>query len=181
MSGSKLRIVVASHGWVFIGRYHVTMAEVVLTDAYVIRRWGTSRGLGQLCEGRTEETILDNTGTVRLHPLNVVMTMDCNPDRWRDLYPEIPAETPLPEPSGIQIVIASHGWVLVGQTDRSINEISISNSRVIRRWGTTEGLGQIALNGPTSETILDPSGTVRIHPLGVVATIDCVDARWSTY
>ena len=75
-----------------------------------------------------------------------------------------------------QIVIAQRGWVFVGDVTRAENEVVIENAAVVRRWGTTAGLGQLAENGPTADTRLDPCPTVRIHPLAIVATMDC--AEW---
>ena len=75
-----------------------------------------------------------------------------------------------------QIVIAQRGWVFVGSVTRSENEVVIEDAAVVRRWGTTAGLGQLAAKGPTADTRLDPCPTVRIHPLAVVAMMDC--AEW---
>ena len=75
-----------------------------------------------------------------------------------------------------QIVIAQRGWVFVGNVTRTENEVLIEDAAVVRRWGTTRGLGQLAAEGPTPTTILDPCPTVRIHPLAIVATMDC--APW---
>lgn len=72
-----------------------------------------------------------------------------------------------------QIVIAQRGWVFVGDVTRTEADVVIENVAVIRRWGTTDGLGQLARSGPTQATRLDPCPTVRIHPLAVVATMDC--------
>jgi len=71
------------------------------------------------------------------------------------------------------IVIAQRGWVFVGDVTRTESEVVIENAAVVRRWGTTAGLGQLAETGPTSDTRLDPCPTVRIHPLAIVATMDC--------
>lgn len=75
-----------------------------------------------------------------------------------------------------QIVIAQRGWVFIGEVTRSESEVVIESAAVVRRWGTTDGLGQLAQSGPTAETRLDPCPTVRIHPLAIVATMDC--AEW---
>lgn len=75
-----------------------------------------------------------------------------------------------------QIVIAQRGWIFVGDVTRAENEVVIENAAVVRRWGTTRGLGQIASEGPTPSSILDPCPTVRIHPLSVVASMDV--ASW---
>ena len=75
-----------------------------------------------------------------------------------------------------QIVIAQRGWVFVGDVTRTESEVTIENAAVVRRWGTTAGLGQLAQHGPADETRLDPCPTVRIHPLAVIATMDC--ASW---
>lgn len=75
-----------------------------------------------------------------------------------------------------QIVISQRGWVFVGDVTRTGNEVVIENAAVVRRWGTTRGLGQLAQEGPTQNTILDFCPQVRIHTLSVVATMDC--APW---
>jgi hypothetical protein len=71
-----------------------------------------------------------------------------------------------------QIVILQRGWIVVGDVTREGNDVVVSNSSVIRRWGTKNGIGQLALAGPTSETILDPLGRIESHELAVVGRID---------
>lgn len=78
-----------------------------------------------------------------------------------------------------QIVIAQRGWVFVGDVARSGEEVSIANAQCIRRWGTTKGLGELAKNGPQRNTVLDDMGTVRMHALAVVASIDCEADKWA--
>ena len=67
--GTK-RIIVADRGWVFIGDCEdMPDGTVTIRDAKNIRKWGTSKGLGQLCTGPTSETIADMAGTVRCAPI----------------------------------------------------------------------------------------------------------------
>jgi len=77
-----------------------------------------------------------------------------------------------------QIVIAQRGWVFVGDVERSGDDVTINNAKCIRRWGTTKGLGEIAMNGPTKSTVLDDIGTVRLHELAVVASLDVEASKW---
>lgn len=77
------------------------------------------------------------------------------------------------EPMTRQIVITEGRWNFVGNTSRDENgDLVISDTSVIRYWGTTMGLGQLALEGPTDKTKLDPCGTVRIPASAVIATMD---------
>ena len=77
-----------------------------------------------------------------------------------------------------QIVIAQRGWVFVGDVTTNGDNVTIENAQCIRRWGATRGLGEIAKNGPTASTKLDDFGTVRLHALAVVATLDCEAGKW---
>lgn len=74
------RILVLQRGWVVVGKYSETGDECILTDASVIRRWGTTKGLGELINGPLESTVLDPCGTVRAHKLAVVMQIECQ--KW---------------------------------------------------------------------------------------------------
>lgn len=79
---SNIRIVVAQRGWVFVGRFAREDHEIVLRDAKNIRRWGTKKGLGELYSGPKRETVLDEAGTVRLHPLQIIATIDVDAKSW---------------------------------------------------------------------------------------------------
>ena len=78
----------------------------------------------------------------------------------------------------IRIVVLHRGHVIVGRYERSGDDVVVSNASVIRVWGTTRGLGEIATGGPTAKTVLDPCGTVRVHSLAVILTIDCEGKKW---
>ena len=74
------RIVVLQRGWIVVGDWTQTGEEVELTDASVIRVWGTTNGLGELRQGPTSKTVLDPCGTLRFHVLTVVLSMIV--DKW---------------------------------------------------------------------------------------------------
>lgn len=82
----------------------------------------------------------------------------------------------------IKIVTLQRGWVMVGRFERTGSDCKLYNASVIRNWGTTKGLGEIAAAGPTSSTRLDPTnGLVEFDYLTVVATISCNKSAWSKY
>lgn len=66
-----------------------------------------------------------------------------------------------------QIIIAQRGWVFVGDVTRSGDDVTINDAQCIRRWGTTKGLGQLATEGPTRNTVLDPTGSRRAQVLRI--------------
>ena len=88
-------------------------------------------------------------------------------------------ETKLTEESfGKNIVILQRGWVFVGDLFRKGNDMRLENASIIRNWGTTKGLGEIAKDGPTSNTKLDECPDVNFHQLTLIARIKCADKKW---
>jgi len=82
------------------------------------------------------------------------------------------------ETGDIKIVILQRGWVMVGRLSRVGTDCTLRDASVLRVWGTTRGLGEIALDGPTSSTKLDKAGTVQFDYLTTVATISCEASKW---
>lgn len=80
----------------------------------------------------------------------------------------------------IRIVILQRGWVMVGRYSQKGDECQLEGAKVVRRWGTTRGLGELATGGPVDgKTVLDPAPTVRFHALTVVASIACEASKWA--
>ena len=84
---------------------------------------------------------------------------------------------PVTEPAETRIVILQRGWVMVGRWHRDGDDCTLSDAKVIRRWGTANGLGELTA-GPKSGTTLDPAGTVRFHVLTMVGSFDCEPGSW---
>lgn len=82
----------------------------------------------------------------------------------------------------VKIVILQRGWCMVGRFERNGNDCKLHNASVIRVWGTTRGLGEIAEGGPTSSTKLDKTnGLVEFDYLTVIASISCNEEKWESY
>lgn len=79
----------------------------------------------------------------------------------------------------IRIVILQRGWIMVGRFSQKDANCRLDDAAVIRVWGTTKGLGEIAKNGPTSKTILDKCPPVNFHEMTVIATMDCAEEKWA--
>lgn len=78
----------------------------------------------------------------------------------------------------LKIAILDRGWVFVGRVTESPGAVSLTNAACVRRWGTTRGIGQLATEGPTKNTVLDQAGTVTVPRSSVVAIIDAVESSW---
>lgn len=81
----------------------------------------------------------------------------------------------------IKIVVLQRGWVLVGKFEKDGTNCKLHNASVIRNWGTTKGLGELALGGPTASTKLDPcNGLVEFDILTVVLQISANEGKWKS-
>ena len=86
ISKKDIKIVILQRGWVFIGQWFQKGSNCWLENAYCIRKWGTTKGLGQLAmEGKLNDTELDKTPTVRFHELTVIATINCDEGKWKEL------------------------------------------------------------------------------------------------
>ena len=81
--------------------------------------------------------------------------------------------------SGYAIIVADRGFVYVGDVDIDEKWCVMSNARNIRYWGTKNGLGELALNGPTDATKLDAVGTVRIPMHAIMHVIETEATKWN--
>ena len=87
-----IRIVVLQRGHVVIGKYFQNGEIGRLEHAHVIRRWGTTHGLGELAvNGPLPDsaphgpTLLDSCPPIQFHTRELIFLMEVNPDAWRQL------------------------------------------------------------------------------------------------
>lgn len=80
---SNIKIVVADRGWVFIGNVFQGKESTLIKNSYVIRRWGTSEGLGELCiKGKLENTVLEKCLDIEIPLKSIIAYFDCDQDKW---------------------------------------------------------------------------------------------------
>jgi hypothetical protein len=79
---SKVQIVIAPRGWVFVGYTQESEGKLVISNANTIRVWGTTKGLGELVTGPTSSTKLDSCGVVRIPIEAVIALIDCEVSAW---------------------------------------------------------------------------------------------------
>lgn len=72
------------------------------------------------------------------------------------------------------IFVVEAGWVFLAEDyETTADAYRLKTASVIRIWGTSYGLGQIALHGPTGDTVLDPCGTPDIPRNKVLFILPC--------
>ena len=77
-----------------------------------------------------------------------------------------------------QIAVLDRGFVYIGLCAVEDGTLIITRAQNVRRWGTTQGLGELAHSGKTDSTKLDAAGTVRVPLSSVIHLIDCSPAAW---
>ncbi|MFT4095907.1 MAG: hypothetical protein QM651_02210 [Rhodoblastus sp.] len=83
MSDARKQIVILDRGFVFVGDVAQDGDWLVISSARNVRRWGTTKGLGELAaSGPLPNTKLDPAGLVRAPLRAVIGTIDCEPSKW---------------------------------------------------------------------------------------------------
>ena len=77
------------------------------------------------------------------------------------------------------ILVLERGHVAIGNLIDAGVIIGLDNAFIIRVWGTTRGLGEIAYGGPTQKTKLDPCPPIRTHVLKVIMRMECNAEAWA--
>jgi len=81
----------------------------------------------------------------------------------------------------IVIAVLERGWCVVGcwnpGMDGGYNQLT--GAHVIRYWGTTKGLGELAGGGPTDKTKLDAIGRVSVPDNSIIMLINCSYNHWA--
>lgn len=80
---------------------------------------------------------------------------------------------------GKAIVVADRGWVWVGDVTTDGDFTLIKGGQCVRRWGTTEGLAELASKGPRPNTRLDAPADVKVSSRAVIAIVPCEASAWS--
>ena len=80
---------------------------------------------------------------------------------------------------GYAIAVVDRGFVYVGDVETDGQWCVVTGARNIRQWGTTRGLGELALHGPTDATVLDEVGIVRIPHHALISLIDTEASKWT--
>jgi hypothetical protein len=81
----------------------------------------------------------------------------------------------------VRVVVLQRGWVVVGLYSQKGDRIFIRNASVVRRWGTTKGVGELAESGPLANTILDKCARpVSANIAAEVLTVECNPDKWAS-
>ena len=75
--------------------------------------------------------------------------------------------------NNIVIAVLHRGFVYIGRLEKDDKIYTLKNAYNIRRWGTTKGLGELALEGPKGNTKLDLCGEVSFHEVNFINFIKC--------
>lgn len=88
-------------------------------------------------------------------------------------------DAPAADDRGLCIAVLERGFVYVGQCTVRDGWLHIEGARCVRRWGTSNGLGQLATEGPHPTTRLDAPAAVAAPLPSVISLIHCTPEAWS--
>lgn len=85
---------------------------------------------------------------------------------------------------GRYIIVLQRRFVLVAEVPPNQKDnllITLGKSAIVRRWGTSEGLGELANKGPLPDTILDKEPKEsKIALFAIIRCIPCSE-EWNSW
>jgi hypothetical protein len=100
---------------------------------------------------------MEETKETKLNPLDSSQAIDC----------------------GLQIVVLDNGFIFIGEVMIGSGWGSIYNGYNVRKYGTRDGLPQLANAGEQAETVLDKCETVLRFPVPrLLFLLECNRAKW---
>ncbi len=83
------------------------------------------------------------------------------------------------EDHGLALVVADRGHVWIGHVVTDGDWAHVKDARAVRRWGTSEGLNELATKGPLTNTRLDAPADLKVSQKALIAIIPCEAAKWA--
>ena len=75
--------------------------------------------------------------------------------------------------SSYKILVLNNGHVIRGEVEEKDGGYIVNGAEVIRRWGTTKGIGELARKNNNASPIIDPlNGLVFVEKTSVIYMID---------
>jgi len=145
------------------------------------RLWVTNEDAGLIDVGVVDYRVCDGCGE-QLYPYETWGLLDEAEEAAKALATKRKEIHPMQEQhvvKGYAIVVVDRGFVYVGDVEVGEDWCIVRSASNIRKWGTKCGLGQLALYGPTGETILDPCGTVRVPKHALISLLDTEQDKWT--
>ena len=84
-TAGDVKIAVLDRGFVYVGRVGYEGDFLILTNARNIRKWGTTKGLGELVNGPRADTVTDAVGTVRAPLRALISLIDVVGAKWKGI------------------------------------------------------------------------------------------------
>jgi hypothetical protein len=84
----------------------------------------------------------------------------------------------------LHIFVMERSWILVALWEPDPNDflsLKVHKAAVVRRWGTTKGLGELASEGPQTGTVLDEEACDQINRTAVKRRIACDEKAWAKW
>lgn len=82
---------------------------------------------------------------------------------------------------GVKIVIVDNGFIYIGEVISDDGYYIITRCANVRKSGTERGLGQIAFEGPTKDTVLDHSPNVVVPKGRVCHFMEVAEDKWMNH
>lgn len=82
---------------------------------------------------------------------------------------------------GIKIAVVDNGFIYIGEVVVDDVYYIITRCANVRKSGTERGLGQIAFDGPTKDTVLDYSPNVLVPIARMCHLMDVAEDKWTTH
>lgn len=79
------------------------------------------------------------------------------------------------------LCVLHRGWIMVGNVSEKSGKVTLKNASVVRKWGTTDGLPELANKGPQSNTKLDGKCEMEFPIGAVIAKLKCNSKAWKNY
>jgi len=84
-TAGDVKIAVLDRGFVYVGRVSYDGDFLILSNAKNIRKWGTTKGLGELVNGPLPDTVTDSVGTVRAPMRALISLIDVVGAKWKGI------------------------------------------------------------------------------------------------
>jgi hypothetical protein len=81
---------------------------------------------------------------------------------------------------GRALVVADRGFVWAAEDVTLDDDFArLKNARAVRRWGTSEGLNELAKKGPLPNTRLDAPADLLVSRRALIAVVPCEADKWT--